>query len=119
VSVVNPIPIEGLTLSPNPANGTKSEKVTGTVELQRPVPSPITATVRIFAIGKNAFLREPISGVQDGTQTTVQIGPGESKGTFTVSTDDDDIPKGESRTTRIVAFYTVDTDPVQLKVQKP
>jgi hypothetical protein len=101
---VNPIPIEALRLSANPANGAKNEAVKGTVVLARPASIPVSVT--ILSNNGNAVVGAPLPNVSGGSQRTLTIDPGESKGTFTVTTNDNGLSSGQHTTANISAFYT-------------
>ena len=70
MSTVNPIPVTALTTSPNPANGTKAEKVTGTITLARP--APMDLTVVVYSNSGNAVVGPPLQGGQ-GSSTDVEV----------------------------------------------
>jgi hypothetical protein len=101
--IVNPVPIKDVKLAPNPADGGKREKVTGTIELERKAQIPVT--VRIFSNKGNADVGTPVGS--DVTQDTVTIDPGQSTGTFTVLTNDNGLDKDHPHVTATIsAFYT-------------
>jgi hypothetical protein len=112
-ALVNPIPIKALTLSPNPANGSLAEKVTGTVTLERSTPLPVT--VKLFSNSANAVLPSPLPGVSNGTQGTVTIDPGKTSATFAISTNNNKLPPGGRTTANITASHVLATN-VQLQV---
>ena len=112
VSVVNPIPVQSLTFSPKPANGTTHQKVTGTVTLQRAAPMDIT--VLISSNSQNAVVGQG----SNGGSTSIVIPKGSTKGTFTVQTNDNGLRRGGHTTAAISAFYTTATVN-QLQINKP
>jgi hypothetical protein len=115
VSAVNPIPVQSLTLSPNPANGSAQQPVTGTLTLQRA--APMDLTVLISSNSQNAVVGPPIQG-GPGSSTTVEIPKGQTTGTFAVQTNDNGLRAGAHTTAAITAFYTTPTV-AQLQVNRP
>ena len=115
-SWVNVIPIKELKLSPNPANGEKNEKVTGTVVLERPAAIPVT--VKLFSNSGNAVFPSPLPGVNGGSQSRVTIDQGKSSGTFTLATNDNKLSSGAHTTANITAAYAEATSE-QLRVVRP
>jgi hypothetical protein len=102
IGVVNPIPIRSISFAPNPANGEKLDKVTGTVTLERPAAKNVT--VVIYSNSENATVGTPITDrVSRGTATIAQ---GETSGTFQVLTNDNNLKPGDHTTATITAFYT-------------
>jgi hypothetical protein len=101
--IVNPIPIKELKLSPNPANGTNKEKVTGTVVLERDAQIPVT--IRLYSNRGNADIGTPVGS--DVTQDTITIDPGHKSGDFTVLTNDNGLDAEHPHVTATIsAFYT-------------
>jgi hypothetical protein len=111
-SIVNPIPVQSLGLRPNPANGTRLQKVTGTVTLQRKAPMDIT--VVIYSDSQNAVVGGP-SG--QGSQRNITIEKGQSTGKFTVQTNDNGLAPNGHTTAAITAFYAGPTTK-QLTIQR-
>jgi hypothetical protein len=111
-SVVNPIPIESLTMAPNPADGGALEKVTGTVQLESKAPMDIS--VVIYSDSKNAVVGGP-SG--SGSQRTITIPKGQDSATFTVQTNDNNLAAGAHTTASITAFYA-DATTEQLRIER-
>lgn len=103
VSAVNPIPIESVELSPNPANGAAHQNVTGTVKLERP--APMDLTVLIYSNSQNAVVGAPVGGGPESS-TTVHIPTGKDSASFEVQTNDNGIQPGGHTTAAITAFYT-------------
>jgi hypothetical protein len=114
-SLVNPIPIKELKLTPSPANGAENEKVTGTVVLERAAAIPVT--VKLFSNSGNAVLPTPLPGVNGGSQGAVTIDPGKTNATFTLATNDNKLSAGGRTTANITASYVVATDK-QLVVER-
>jgi hypothetical protein len=115
-SVVNPVPIKELKLSPNPANGAKSEDVTGTVVLEKPARIPVT--VKLYSDSDNAKLGAPLPGVTHGSQNELTIDPGKASATFTVRTNDNQLSPGGHTTATISAFYSQATSQ-PLRIERP
>jgi hypothetical protein len=114
-SIVNPIPVESLKLAPNPANGSKLEKVTGTVTLEKKAPMDIS--VVIYSDSKNAVVGGP-SG--SGSQRTISIPKGSSSADFTVQTNDNKLSPGAHTTASITAFYAgPTTEQLQIRAVSP
>jgi Flp pilus assembly protein TadG len=114
IGAVNPVPVKSLTFAPNPANGTKNDKVTGTVTLERP--APMDVRVKIFSNSENATVGGPIPN--GGSSTTVKIPMGRTSGTFEALTNDNKLSPGQHTTATITAFYTTPTS-AQLRVEAP
>lgn len=89
-SAVVPIPVEALKLSPNPANGARSQDVTGTVTLKRP--AGMDTNVIIYSDSPNAVVGGP-SG--RGSQRTISIAKGARSATFKVQTNDNGLKPGD------------------------
>jgi hypothetical protein len=106
VSAVNPIPVQSLTLSPNPADGTAHQPVTGTVTLARAAPMDIT--VLISSNSQNAVVGPPINGGQ-GSSTSVVVPKDSTKATFIVQTNDNGLKHDSHTSAAISAFYTTPT----------
>ena len=105
VGVVNPIAIKELKLNPASANGTKQEKVTGTVTLERPAEIPLT--INVFSNLRNADVGTNVSGSADVTTDTITIDPTKSSGTFTILTNDNGLDEQHPHVTATIsAFYT-------------
>jgi hypothetical protein len=109
-SDVVPVGIASLNLTPNPANGTKNQPVTGTVTLK--APAPVQTVIKLFSDDSNATLPIPLGhGVSEGTLTIAQ---GQSSGTFAINTNDNGLEPGEVETAAITAFYT---EPVTIQLR--
>ena len=111
-SIVNPIPIESLTFSPNPADGGELERVTGTVKLEDKAPMDIS--VVIYSNSKNAVVGGPNG---NGSQRTITIPKGGDTAQFTVQTNDNNLAAGAHTTANITAFYA-DATTEQLRIQR-
>jgi hypothetical protein len=101
IGAVNPIPIKSLTFAPNPANGTRHDRVTGTVTLARP--ALMDTNVTIYSNSENATV-----GVSDGSgvsTVSITIDKGKASGTFQVLTNDNKLSPGQHTTATITAFY--------------
>jgi hypothetical protein len=107
-----PVPIKSVDLEPATANGAKNQKVTGTVTLDSP--SPFTTKVVIFSSKENAVVGQPVT--DQITQGTATINKGDTKGTFTIQTNDNHLASGRRVTAYITAFYGDAFDPVPLVV---
>jgi hypothetical protein len=105
LSTVNPIPVKSLTFSPNPANGSAQQKVTGSVTLERP--APMDLTVLISSNSQNAVVGQPVNG-GPGSSTNLVIPKGSTTGTFDILTNDNGLTPGGHTTAAISAFYTTD-----------
>jgi hypothetical protein len=114
IGAVNPIPIKSITFSPNPANGAKLDKVTGTVTLERP--APFDERVLVYSNSENATLGTPIT--DQLTKGIAEIPMGETSGTFEVLTNDNKLKPGEHTTATITAFFTKPYQ-TQLRVESP
>lgn len=112
-AVVNPVPIKSVDLTPNPANGAKSETVKGTVTLERP--APLDVTVIIYSDSPNAVVGGP-SG--RGSMRPIKIAKGSTSGSFDVLTNDNKLKPGEHTTASITAFYATPTTK-QLRIESP
>ena len=112
VSAVNPIPIQSLNLSPNPANGGTAQNVTGTITLERA--APMDLTVLVYSNSQNAIVGAPL-GSGPASRTDVRIPKGAKSATFTIQTNDNGIAAGGHTTAAISAFYT-ETTTSQLRV---
>jgi hypothetical protein len=109
-SDVVPVGIASLSVTPNPADGTKNQPVTGTVSLK--APAPVQTVVKLFSDDSNATLPIPLGhGVSEGTLT---IGQGKSSGTFAINTNDNGLEPGEVETAAITSFYT---EPVTIQLR--
>jgi hypothetical protein len=113
-SVVNPIPIESLTMKPNPANGTKHEVVTGTVTLERK--AGIETTVVVSSNTDNALIAKSggekgIAGPpgSSGNSVDITIPKGADSQDFKILTNDNRLSPGQHTTAGITAFYTEPT----------
>jgi hypothetical protein len=109
-----PVGLKPLTLSPNPADGAWNQPVTGTVTLERT--APVQTNIKVFSDDPNATLPLPVQGAPGVTQDSVTIPEGESSATFRINTNNNDLPKGETDTADITAFYT-DPTIAQLRVK--
>ena len=107
-----PVPIKSVDLDPTSANGAKNQKVTGTVTLESP--SPFTTKVVVFSSKENAVVGQPVT--DQITQGTATINMGDTKGTFTIQTNDNHLATGRRVTAYITAFYGDAFDPVPLVV---
>ncbi len=114
IGVVNPVPVESLILTPNPANGARNDKVTGTVTLERPAPMDIS--VDIFSNSANATVGAP--DPNGASSKTITIAKGNTSGTFEAVTNDNKLSPGQHTTATITAFYTKPTS-TQLRVEAP
>ena len=113
-STVVPIPIESLKLSPNPANGSKSQVVRGTVTLRRP--AAMDLHVVIYSDSENAVVGGP-SG--RGSQRIISIAKGSRTGSFKVQTNDNRLSPGRHTTASITAFYAEPTTmPLRIEAKK-
>jgi hypothetical protein len=108
VSKVVPVGVKDVTLTPNPANGAANQTVTGTVTLKRPARMDTGTNVTIYSDSPNAVVGPPVGGGQT-SKTTITIPEGETKGTFTVRTNDNRLKPGERTTAQITAFYSDST----------
>ena len=107
-----PVGVHSLTLDPNPADGSKNQVVKGTVTLARA--APVRTTVTLYADNANATLPVPLGdGVSEGSVT---IPEDDKSATFSLNTNDNDLPKGATSTVDITAFYTEPTT-AQLNVR--
>jgi hypothetical protein len=100
---VDPVPIASFGLAPNPANGGRKQKVTGTVKLARP--AAIDTNVVVYSNSGNAIVGRPIDG-GPGNQTTITIHKGQSTGTFSILTNDNNLGRHGHTTAAISVFYT-------------
>jgi hypothetical protein len=111
VSDVVPVGIKGVTVAPNPVDGSANQKATGTVTVDSPARIP--TTVVIFSDIRNAIVGPPTgSGV---SRTTVTIPTGQTQATFPILTNANRLPPGGAATAQITAFYGTATT-VQLRV---
>jgi hypothetical protein len=111
VSDVVPVGIKGVTVAPNPVDGSANQKAAGTVTLASPARIP--TTVVIFSDIRNAIVGPPTgSGV---SRTTVSIPAGQTQATFPILTNANRISPGGSATAQITAFYGTATT-TQLRV---
>jgi hypothetical protein len=105
VADVVPVGVAAINLTPNPADGSTNQKVTGTVVLKAPTPLPLT--IKLFSDDANATLPLPLgNGV---SQDTVTIPAHQNSATFTINTNANGLDKGEVETVDITAFYTAPT----------
>jgi hypothetical protein len=100
-TAVLPVPVNSLSVKPNPANGANLEKVTGTVELARP--APFDTDVVVYSNKQNAVVGPPVG--DQISQGVASIDKGETEGTFTIRTKDNGMHEGETQVAVITAFY--------------
>jgi hypothetical protein len=110
-SDVVPVGIKGVTVAPNPVDGSANQKAAGTITLASPARIP--TTVVIFSDIRNAIVGPPTgSGV---SRTTVTIPTGQTQTTFPILTNANRLSPGGAATAQITAFYGTATT-TQLRV---
>jgi hypothetical protein len=82
-----------------------------------PSPTPFETKVVLFSDRENAVVGTPVtSQITHGAAT---IKKGDTKGTFTVQTNDNKLQPGGHVTAYITAFYAEPFDPVPLRIESP
>ncbi|NLT05795.1 MAG: hypothetical protein GXY03_05725, partial [Solirubrobacterales bacterium] len=112
VGDVLPREIESVKLSPNPADGSQADDVTGTVTLDEPV--PFETTLSVFSNEDQAVVGTPLSDKVSRARVTIPAGS--STGTFKVQTNDNNLAKGQHITATITVFYAGVPHPQRLCV---